>query len=202
VAKERTSKAGLKEQRRQEIERQRQRRLLQIGIPAAVIIIALAVLLGMRLFAPPIEGVVEFGPQDRGHEDDIVIETSSLPPVGGVHSPTWQTCDIYDQPVDPKYAIHSMEHGAVWITYSPDLPEEEVAALRDIAGEQSYILMSPYPGLASDVVLTAWGLQLQVDSVSDERIEAFIDRYRAGPQTPEPGTSCDGGVDTPMLPQG
>jgi hypothetical protein len=95
-----------------------------------------------------------------------------------------------------------MEHGAVWITYSPDLPEEEVAALRDIAGEQSYILMSPYPGLASDVVLTAWGLQLQVDSVSDERIEAFIDRYRAGPQTPEPGTSCDGGVDTPMLPQG
>lgn len=202
MAKERVSKTGLKEQRRQEKERQRRRQMLQIGIPVAVILIALAVLLGMRLFAPPIEGVVELGPQDRGHEDDIVIETGPLPPAGGTHSPLWQNCGIYEAPVDPKYAIHSMEHGAVWLTYSPDLPEEDVEALRDIVGNQSYVLMSPYPGLASNVVLTAWGLQLQVDSVSDGRIEQFIDRYRAGPQTPEPGASCSGSVSTPMLPQG
>jgi hypothetical protein len=202
VAKEKSSKVALKEQRRQEIERQRRRQMLQIGIPVAIILIVLAVLLGMRLFAPDIEGVVDLGPQESGHDDDIVIEVGALPPAGGMHHPTWQTCDIYEQPVDPKYAIHSLEHGAVWITYSPDLPEGEVAALRDIVGEQSFLLMSPYPGLASPIVLTAWGLQLEVDSASDGRIEDFIDRYRAGPQTPEPGASCSGGVNTPMLPQG
>jgi hypothetical protein len=202
VAKEKTSKAGLKEQRRQEIERQRRRRMLQIGIPVVIIVVALAVLLGMRLFAPPIEGVVELGPQESGHDPDIVIELGSLPPAGGAHHPTWQNCGIYTEPVDPKHAIHSMEHGAVWITYSSDLPAEDVAALRDTVGDQTYILMSPYPGLASDVVMTAWGLQLQLDSATDGRIEDFIDRYRLGPQTPEPGASCSGGVSTPMLPQG
>jgi hypothetical protein len=202
VAKEKTSKTGLKEQRRQEIERQRRRQMLQIGIPIAIIIIALAVLLGMRLFAPPIEGVVELGPQESGHDDDIVIAASPLPPAGGMHHPSWQTCAIYEAPVDSKYAIHSMEHGAVWITYSPDLPAEDVATLRDVVGSQGYILMSPYPGLASPIVLTAWGLQLQLDSASDARIEQFIDRYRLGPQTPETGVSCSGGVNTTVLPQG
>jgi hypothetical protein len=197
VAKER-SKAGLKEQRRQELERQQRRRMLQIGIPVALAVIAILVLVGLRLFAPGIEGVVDYGEQERDHEDDVVIAESPLPPVGGVHSPTWQNCGIYDQPVESKYALHAMEHGAVWLAYSPELPADDVAALRDIVDGRTYVLMAPYPGLASDVVLTAWGLQLELDSASDDRVDAFIDRYRLGPQTPEPGASCTGGIGTPI----
>jgi hypothetical protein len=118
--------------------------------------------------------------------------------VGGVHSARWQTCGIYDQPVDPKNAVHSMEHGAVWITYHPDLPAADVQTLRDQVGDQSYLLLTPYPDLASEVVLNAWGVQLQVDSADDERVAQFIDQYRLGPQTPEFGAACDGGVGQPI----
>jgi hypothetical protein len=85
-----------------------------------------------------------------------------------------------------------MEHGAVWIAYSPDLPAEDVAVLQDLARGKIYTLLSPYPDLKSDVVATAWGVQLEPDSVSDERLEQFIDRYRGG--GPEPGAPCSGGV--------
>lgn len=196
MAKER-SRSGLKEQRRQELENKRRKQMLQIGIPVGLAVLALLVLLAFRLFQPAIEGVVDLGPQERNHDQEVVFEDNALPPAGGVHSPQWQNCGIYDEPVEKKYAVHAMEHGAVWLTYDPNLSAGDVATLRDLVDGQSYVLMSPYPGLASEVVLTAWGLQLQVDSVSDGRIEAFVDRYRAGPQAPEPGAPCTGGIGSP-----
>src|SRR5215208_5439695 len=41
------------------------------------------------------------------------------PPVGGPHNPVWQKCGFYSKPVRNEHAVHSMEHGAVWITYRP-----------------------------------------------------------------------------------
>jgi hypothetical protein len=91
-----------------------------------------------------------------------------------------------------------MEHGAVWITYQPELPDDDVAVLRDLVRDQTYLLLTPYPELKSPVVLSAWGIQLEVDSVHDEKVEEFIDTYRLGPQTPEFGAACSGGVGLPL----
>jgi hypothetical protein len=44
-------------------------------------------------------------------------------------------------------AVHSMEHGAVWITYRPDLPAEQVDKPRELATSKTYVLVSPYPDL-------------------------------------------------------
>ena len=89
-----------------------------------------------------------------------------------------------------------MEQGAVWITHRPDLPPEDVAVLQDMVRGDSYMLLSPYPELKSDVVATAWGIQLELDSIADERIEAFVDRYRGG--GPEPGAPCINGLGNPI----
>jgi hypothetical protein len=86
----------------------------------------------------------------------------------------------------------------VWITYQPELPEEDVAYLQDLVRGQTYIILSPYPGLNSPVALTAWGLQLEVDSAQDQRVEQFIERYRLGPTAPERGGACTGGVGEPI----
>ena len=59
----------------------------------------------------------------------------------------WQNCGVYDQPVEDSQAVHSMEHGAVWITYQPDLPAEQVDQLRDLVGGSGYVLLSPYVDL-------------------------------------------------------
>ena len=187
-----------RQERREQLEQERKRRNLMIGGGALLIIVVLAGLIIFRIAASNIEGVFNFPAQERSHDQDVVIEETSLPPVGGVHDPVWLNCGIYDTPVPLKNAIHSMEHGAVWITYRPDLPSDEIAHLIELAGGQSYLVLSPYPNLASNVVMTAWGVQLELDSANDERVEQFISVYRNGPQTPEPGASCSGGTGTPI----
>lgn len=192
------SKVSRKEQRRQAAQQQKRKRALTIGLPILLGVIAIITLIFIRSAGADIEGVLDFGAQERGHDEGIVYEDVTLPPVGGVHSPRWQNCGIYDQPVEVKNAIHSMEHGAVWIAYNPGLPAEEVNILRDIVQGQSYLLMSPYPNLDGNVVLTAWGVQLQVDSATDGRVAQFIEQYRLGPQTPEFGAACDNGIGFPI----
>ncbi|MCP5096317.1 MAG: DUF3105 domain-containing protein, partial [Chloroflexi bacterium] len=51
-------------------------------------------------------------------------------------------------------AVHSMEHGAVWITYQPDLPADEIIELQDLVRGQPFLLLSPYPDLRGPVVVT------------------------------------------------
>jgi hypothetical protein len=193
-----TPRVSQRELRRQEHQRQQRQRNLIIGSVIGLAVIALAVLVYMRFSQPHVEGVVEFGTQGRTHDANVVLEPGPRPPVGGTHHPNWQNCGIYAEPVQDALAIHSLEHGAVWLTYRPDLSEEQVAALQDQVRGQSHILMSPYPTQDVPVVMTAWGLQMPVDSLPDNRIAEFVSRYRQGPQTPEPGASCTGGVGTPL----
>jgi hypothetical protein len=89
--------------------------------------------------------------------------------------------------------VHSQEHGAVWITYQPDLPEAEVKALDKLA-ETRYVLVSPYPDLEDPIVASAWGAQLRLDAADDPRLGAFIERYAGN--GPEPGANCDQGIET------
>jgi hypothetical protein len=101
-------------------------------------------------------------------------------------------------PIANENAVHSLEHGAVRITYMPDLPQEQVDRLRAMAREDGYLIVSPYPGLLAPVVASAWGLQLRLDSAESPGLEQFIRAFRQGPQTPEPGASLAGGVGTPQ----
>jgi hypothetical protein len=120
------------------------------------------------------------------------------PPAGGVHSGTWQNCGIYDQPVRNENAVHSLEHGAVWITYQPALPAADVETLRGLARGQSHMLLSPYPDLPTPVVASAWGVQIFLDDANDPKLSDFARRYQQGPQTPERGAPCSGGMGTPL----
>ncbi|GLZ81718.1 hypothetical protein Afil01_65250 [Actinorhabdospora filicis] len=117
------------------------------------------------------------------------------PPVGGNHNPAWETCNgvVYTQQVPDEHAVHSLEHGAVWITYSPDLPADQIASLSKRVEGKDYTLMSPYPGLDKPISLQAWGYQLKVDKADDERITQFINLFRLKASV-EPGATCNGGV--------
>lgn len=150
--------------------------------------------------AAGIEGVVVTTGWSRDHAEGqpepSPVNGVLLPPAGGTHSAQWQSCAVYDEPIDTWRAVHSMEHGAVWITYNPALDASEVASLAALADGQDYVLMSPLPDLTSPVVLTAWGLQLELPSADDPRAAQFVAAYANGPQTPEPGAPCVGGVDS------
>jgi hypothetical protein len=126
------------------------------------------------------------------------VDYEQIPPVGGPHNPIWQNCGIYDQPVPNEQAVHSLEHGAAWITYQPDLPDDAVALLRDLVRGKAHVLLSPYEGLPAPVVASAWGVQLKLDGADDPRLPAFIAQFANGPQTPEPGAPCSGGTGSPV----
>ena len=103
------------------------------------------------------------------------------------------SCGVYTAPVKTEEAVHSLEHGAVWVTYRPDLPADQVSILTGVVSKYPYGLLSPFPGIDSPVVASAWGLQLKLASASDPRLQEFVAKYQNGPQTPEPGASCSGG---------
>jgi hypothetical protein len=191
-------KPNRKELRRQQLEREKRMRALRLWVPIGVLVAALAAFILYRALEPEVEGAVfvEAAIANQ-HDSDLQIEFGGLPPTGGPHNPAWQNCGVYAEPVQPEYAIHSMEHGAVWLTYHPDLAPDQVAALQDAVQGQSYVLLSPYPDQSNDVVLTAWDVQLQLDSAADDRIQEFINKYRRS-RGPEAGATCSGGVGTPL----
>ncbi|GII26946.1 DUF3105 domain-containing protein [Planotetraspora mira] len=124
------------------------------------------------------------------------ISYKENPPVGGQHNYYWQNCGIYDKPIHNEHGVHSLEHGAVWITYSPDLPAADVDKLKTLASSD-YMLLSPYPGLPGKVVASSWNHQIVLDGASDPRLPEFIKKYKQNPTyTPEFGAACDQGVST------
>jgi hypothetical protein len=127
-----------------------------------------------------------------------VVTYPQTPPVGGAHSATWQNCGVYSAPVRNENAVHSLEHGAMWITYRPGLPTSEISTILDDVSGQPYALVSPYPGLPSPVVASAWGVQLKLSSASDPRLKSFVNTYKSGSHAPEPGGECTGGTGTPQ----
>lgn len=187
-------KTSKKEQRRQQLAKDKRKRNLTIAVPIILVVVVLTAM-GIYRFRP-VEGTVDFGTQERNHDLEAEFVSADAPPVGGSHNPAWQNCGIYDVPVDDSLAVHALEHGAVWLTYNPDLSQDIIDELQQSLWNDSYILMSPYPDQASDIVMSAWGTQLDVATYPDERIEGFIDRYRGS--GPEPGASCSGGVGTPI----
>ncbi|MCG6493967.1 DUF3105 domain-containing protein [Kitasatospora sp. A2-31] len=143
----------------------------------------------------PIAGVQTFGKLGRTHVQTPVAYPQT-PPVGGDHSPVWLDCNgaVYTRPVPDENAVHSLEHGAVWITYNDQASPADVAALAAKVQGKPYTFMSPYPAEQGKITLTAWGNQLVVDSPTDPRVDAFLAQYVQGPQTPEPGAPCTDGL--------
>ncbi len=136
----------------------------------------------------------------RNHVEGAV-DYPSLPPSGGDHNGAPQTCQVYTEAIAPERAVHSLEHGAVWVTYNDSASEDDIARLRREVEPDQYRLLSPLPEQESPITLTAWGRTLEVDSAEDERVEQFLEAYTNGPQTPEKGAACIGVTTTgPLAP--
>jgi len=194
-------RSALREAVRREEQSRRRRKLLFrgsaiVGVLAVIVAIAL---LATRPGATPValSGLVTYPNEAAGHVSGTVTYDAT-PPVGGDHAAVWQNCGIYTEPVANENVVHSLEHGAMWITYSPDLPADQVTALQDTLRNQPYGLLSPYPDLPAPVVASAWGVQLKLTSATDPRLAEFIAAYGDGSKAPEPKGECTGGTGTPQ----
>lgn len=143
-----------------------------------------------------IQGLLTYPNLERGHTGGKVTY-AQVPPAGGQHNPVWQNCGVYTEPIANENGVHSLEHGAIWITYQPDLAADQLKKLQDLTHQSGFRLLSPYPNLPSPIVVSAWGYQLRLTSADDPRLGQFIQKFEQNPQGPEPGAPCTGGTGNP-----
>lgn len=202
-------RARIEEMRRAEQARERRNRFITIGV-SAVVVLSLVGFGGYVLnqqsekkeekeaaAKAPIKDEKSWDAKKLGRNHVTTpVAYEMKPPVGGDHDQVWQNCDgdVYTTKIAEMNAVHSLEHGAVWVTYNKKAPEADVKKLAEKVGKTPYTLMSPVDDQAGAIMLSAWGKQVTVDDASDPRIDAFFTKYVQGPQTPEPGAACSGGV--------
>jgi hypothetical protein len=159
----------------------------------------------------PGDGSIHPGALEHDHVTGPVTY-SVLPPVGGPHNPVWMNAGVYTKPVPTERAVHNLEHGAVWITYNPNLSAADVKKLTAFVTKQSlipepasavgfsgesnrYIDLTPWAtnSLPSPIVISSWGFQLRVTSPTDPRLQQFVDTFRYKQKySPEFGAPVDG----------
>ncbi|MFG2560360.1 DUF3105 domain-containing protein [Streptomyces sp. NPDC048496] len=200
-------RAKLEEARRK--ERARERRTRIITISASVAVVAALVAGGGYLMSAadkqdraeekakssPVTGERSWDKLTRDHVEKPV-DYPMNPPVGGDHNPVWMNCDadVYTEAIPNENAVHSLEHGAVWVTYNDKAQPADIKKLADRVAKTPYSLMSPVKDQDAPLILSAWGKQVTVKSATDARVAQFFTKHVQGPQTPEPGAACTGGI--------
>lgn len=134
------------------------------------------------------------------------VTYNSNPPASGPHYPLWAAFREYEQPVDRRYYVHDLEHGAVVLAYKcksaaecPAMVEgfRKVIAniktdpLCDSPVRVRYIL-TPDPLLSTQVAIAAWGFTYTADCLDVPTLSAFAnDNYGRAPED-----FCSDGVST------
>lgn len=207
--------ARIEEMRRAEKARERRNRLLVIAASVVVVagLVAGSVVLvqsqsdddgggaaadskNSGKFVTGDDGVRKWeGELGRNHVTKAV-DYSVSPPVGGDHNPVWMNCngDVYTDEINNTNAVHSLEHGAVWVTYNASADKADVDALAAKVKKTPYTLMSPVDGQKDPIMLSAWGHQRTVTGAEDPNVDAFFEKFVQGEQTPEPGAACTNGL--------
>ncbi|MFF9483975.1 DUF3105 domain-containing protein [Streptomyces sp. NPDC014676] len=206
--------ARIEEMRRAEKARERRNRLLVIAASVVVVagLVAGSVVLvqsqsdddggaaadskSSGKFVTGADGVRKWeGELGRNHVTKAVDYPVS-PPVGGDHNPVWMNCngDVYADEINNTNAVHSLEHGAVWVTYNTSADKADVDALAAKVKKTPYTLMSPVDGQKDPIMLSAWGHQRTVTGAEDPNVDAFFEKFVQGEQTPEPGAACTNGL--------
>jgi Protein of unknown function (DUF3105) len=134
------------------------------------------------------------------------VRYQTFPASSGIHNPTTSIWGNYRVPVDPRQAVHNLEHGGVVIWYGPDISAADRGALDAFYDEDENGLIitpipDPYPGvtypkhdqLGSKIALTVWtATDLAADgtvyiatlpSFDQNAFAAFRDAFRGrGPE--------------------
>ena len=107
--------------------------------------------------------------QQHMSDADQVVRYETFPASSGIHNPTTSIWGNYRLPVDPRQAVHNLEHGGIAIWYGPDISAADRGALDAFYDEdENGIIITPipdpYPGvrypkhdkLGSKIALTTW----------------------------------------------
>jgi hypothetical protein len=143
--------------------------------------------------------------QQHMSEPDQLVRYPTFPASSGIHNPTTSIWGNYRLPVDPRQAVHNLEHGGIAIWYGPDISIADREALdRFYDEDRNGIIISPirdpyprvtYPAhepLGSKIAMTVWTVTETSEarvfiatcrSFDQDAFAAFRDTFRGkGPE--------------------
>ena len=114
---------------------------------------------------------------------------NSNPPTSGPHWPQQAECKIYTQEVPDEAAIHSLEHGAIWISYKDKNDKKLLAELTSLVKKNSSkILLSPRSKNDLAIAIASWGRLLKLEEFDEQQTNDFIKANINN--SPEPFAAC------------
>ena len=158
--------------------------VLGAGLVAALAALMIALGRGPETDAPQRIRIENEGRQHVA--EDTVAEHQADPPASGDHYPTWSRYGVFEEPVNPGYWVHNLEHGAIVLLYTCTDDCDQVradinrvyASLPDGAFGEVKLLATPYEkDFGSRFMLIAWNWQEPFDEFDAERIERFYREF-------------------------
>lgn len=129
------------------------------------------------------------------------VSYDSNPPSSGPHYPIWAAFQEFQAPVDRRYYVHDLEHGAIVLLYNCALAsggdagcEALVQGLRDAVTSLATdplcdpsirvrTVITPDPLIASPVAAAAWGWTYNAACLDAPTLRQFAkDHYGQGPE--------------------
>lgn len=135
--------------------------------------------------AVSLEGKVEDFPiEGRDHVPaGTSVDYQTNPPTSGSHLAEAEKWGIFSNEIDDMAAVHSMEHGGIWISYK-DISQEEIVILEEVGKQNSQsTVVSPRSGNDSKIVIASWGKMVKLETAEKALIQKYIDTYKN--QAPE-----------------
>ena len=98
------------------------------------------------------------------------------PPTSGPHYGQTIIYGAYNEPLQIGRLVHNLEHGATYILYGDEVPDETVQQLRAFYGDHTRgTILAPYPRLGEQIALGAWFAR-GLDEAKSERGSGVLAR--------------------------
>ena len=115
-------------------------------------------------------------------------EYNSNPPTSGWHRTNPARLGFYNEELPDEALIHNLEHGEIWISYKPSVPDAVKEQLKEFLGPR--VIITKREKNETDIAVAAWtrldAFNLENGVLTEEkmtRINAFVERWQnRGPE--------------------
>ncbi|MDP9384980.1 MAG: DUF3105 domain-containing protein [Actinomycetota bacterium] len=127
----------------------------------------------------------KFEGQNHADREFTAADYGTNPPTTGDHNPDWYEDGVYNTGDTPRLGelVHTLEHGRINVQYAPGTPQETVAQLETLVGEnEGYhtLLFQNTTKMPYAVAATAWTHLLGCKEMNPQVFDAirtFRDEY-------------------------
>lgn len=159
---------------------------------ATFVVGVIAVIIVSKITAPPEPPRPGIEQADHGREHVSSKEYGGdQPPTSGSHANpvAW---GVYDTEVRDDQVIHNMEHGGIYVSYQPDLPQDQIEKLKKLLSEPfsnpefqpKKIVLAPRAANKSPIELSSWRRSESLASYDQQKIKEYVTRNTG--KSPEP----------------